>query len=167
MDMKRIINLETGATIWRGDAYLVDGQPATVEPPLYLLTEVERPDPGYNEATHRLVGIPAHADLETGEWVTISRVAVALTADEIAENAAIAARKTWGNAADFLAEFSIPELAAVSLSTDPTVAALRLLLLAWSSDVWSDDPRIVGGLAALVASGIIDEARAAAITTKN
>ena len=59
------------------------------------------------------------------------------------------------------------ELAAISLSTDPTVAALRLLLLAWPADVWSDDPRIVGGLAALVASGIINETRKAEIIAKD
>lgn len=75
-------------------------------------------------------------------------------------------RKTWLNAAAFLAEFSMPELAAISLSTDPTVAALRLLLLAWPADVWSDDPRIVGGLEALVASGIIAEGRPETFVSK-
>lgn len=83
----------------------------------------------------------------------------------IAQQEALAARKIWPNAAAFLGEFIMPELAAISLSTDPTVAALRLLL-AWPADVWSDDPRIVMGLTALVSAGIIDETRKAEIIAK-
>lgn len=75
-------------------------------------------------------------------------------------------RKTWANAAAFLGEFSLEEMATISLSTDPTIAALRLLLASWPADVWSDDPRIQLGLGKLVAVGIIDEARRAAILTK-
>jgi hypothetical protein len=85
----------------------------------------------------------------------------------LAEREAHAARKTWPNAAAFLNEFSMPELAAISLSTDPTVAALRLLLASWPSDVWSDDPRIIMGLGALVSAGIIDETRSAEIVAKD
>jgi hypothetical protein len=76
-------------------------------------------------------------------------------------------RKTWPNAAAFLGEFSLPELAAISLSTDPTVAALRILLLAWPADVWSDDPRIQMGLDALVSAGVIDVDRIEEIVVKN
>jgi hypothetical protein len=79
---------------------------------------------------------------------------------------AVAARKTWPNAAAFLGEFSLPELAAISLSTDPTIAALRLLLASWTADIWSDEPRIQLGLAKLVETGIIDEAGKAAILAK-
>jgi hypothetical protein len=96
------------------------------------------------------------------EWVDGQWVSVALTADELAA----LARKTWPNAAAFLSEFSLPELAAISLSTDPTIAALRLLLASWAADVWSDDPRIQLGLAKLVETGIIDEAGKAAILAK-
>lgn len=162
MEMKRIYNTETDTTLWRGETYLVDGQPATVEPPLVLLTEVERPDPVYEATTHRLERVAPYADLDAGEWVIRSTVAVSLTEDELAA----LARKTWPNAAAFLAEFTMPELAAVSLSTDPTVSALRLLLLAWPADVWSDDPRIVMGLTALVSAGIINETRKAEIIAK-
>ncbi len=84
----------------------------------------------------------------------------------IAQQEALATRKIWPNAAAFLGEFIMPELAAISLSTDPTVAALRLLLASWPSDVWSDDPRIVGGLAALVDSGITAGTRSAGIPAK-
>jgi len=76
------------------------------------------------------------------------------------------ARKTWPNAAAFLGEFSLPELAAISLSTDPTIAALRLLLASWAADVWSDDARIQMGLEKLVETGIINEARKAVILQK-
>lgn len=81
-------------------------------------------------------------------------------------NQTIESRKVWPNAAAFMAEFTLPELASVSLSQDPTVAALRLMLSAWPSDVWSDDPRIQMGLAALVSSGIIDETRKAELLAK-
>lgn len=164
--MQRIYNTDTKATIWRGDEYLVDGIPATVEAPLYLLAETSRPAPDYDTATHKLISIPAHADLDAGEYVLSSYEVVALTPEEIAENAAIAARKVWPDAAAFLAEFSMPELAAISLSLDPTIAALRVLLASWPKDVWSDDPRIVGGLTALVGAGIIIEARRAEIVAK-
>jgi hypothetical protein len=69
-------------------------------------------------------------------------------------------RKTWPNSAAFLGEFSMPELAAIELSADPTIAALRLVLAAWTADVWSDDERIQLGMAALVDAEIIDQERA-------
>ncbi len=75
-------------------------------------------------------------------------------------------RKIWPNSAAFLAEFTMPELAAISLSLDPTIAALRLLLASWPADIYSDDPRIIGGLSALVAVGIITEARRKEILAK-
>jgi hypothetical protein len=90
--MKRIYNTSTLRTVWRGSDYLVDGIPATVEPPLYLLAETTRPAPDYDAASHRLQSIPAHADLAAGEWVTNSHDVVALTSDEIAENAINTAR---------------------------------------------------------------------------
>jgi hypothetical protein len=92
-----------------------------------------------------------------GEWIVRD-----LTPDELAA----AARKTWPNAAAFLGEFTMPELAAIELSTDPTIAALRLLLASWTADVWSDDPRIVMGLDALESAGIITEARRGEIVAK-
>lgn len=112
---------------------------------------VETTPPDYDPATHRA------PEWSGGEWITAP-----LTPEEIAA----AVRKTWSNAAMFLGEFSMPELAAISLSLDPTIAALRLLLASWPADVWSDDPRIIGGLAALVAAGIIDPARRGEIVAK-
>jgi hypothetical protein len=164
--MKRIINTTTLETVWRGSEYLVDGIPATVDPPLYLLTDATRPAPAYDAATHRLQSNAPFANLGSGEWVTSSYDVVDLTSDEIAENAIIVARKTWPNAAAFLGEFTMSELSAISLSLDPTIAALRFLLASWPADVWSDDPRIIMGLDALETAGIITEARRGEIVAK-
>jgi hypothetical protein len=82
------------------------------------------------------------------------------------EDPAASTRKIWPHAAAFLEEFTLPELAAISLSEDPMVAALRLLLAAWPGEVWSDDLRIGNGLAHLIDSGILSEARRAAILAK-
>jgi hypothetical protein len=164
--MQRIINTVTLETVWRGSEYLVDGIPATVDPPLYLLTDATRPAPSHDATTQRLRHVAAHADLGAGEWVLSSYEIIALTPEEIAENAILAARKIWPNAAAFLSEFTMPELAAISLSLDPTIAALRLLLASWPADIYSDDPRIIGGLGALVAAGIITELSRAEILAK-
>jgi hypothetical protein len=164
--MERIYNIGTLKTVWRGTKYLVDGIPATVDPPLYLLTDATRPAPSHDAATERVKSIPPFADLASGEWVTSSYEVVVLTSDEIAEIAILAARKIWPDAATFLGEFTMSELAAIELSTDHTIAALRLLLASWPADIYSDDPRIIGGLSALVAAGIITEARRGEILAK-
>jgi hypothetical protein len=75
-------------------------------------------------------------------------------------------RKIWPNSAAFLSQFTMPELAAISLSLDPTIAALRLLIASWPADIYSDDPRIIGGLSALVEAGVITEARRGEILAK-
>jgi hypothetical protein len=125
-------------------------------PVVVPLIKLEQPD--CNPATHRctpvLVWFP---DRVERQWVSTP-----LTDDELAA----LARKIWPNAALFLGEFTMPELAAIELSLDPTIAALRLLLASWPADIYSDDPRIVGGLSALVTAGIITEARRAEILAK-
>ena len=135
------------------------GDPATWEAPdgHAYLPIVEAAPPAYNPATEKLVGAP-DAVID-GQFVKGRYTVEPLTSDELAA----IARKTWENAAAFLDEFELTELAAISLSSDPTVAALRLLLASWPKDVWSDDPRIVMGLAKLVEVGIIDETRKTAI----
>lgn len=113
------------------------------------VVEQEKPQPGENEKLRRL------PDAIFGEAVHTNRFEVI---DKTAEEIADAARKKWANAAEFLGEFSLEQMAAISLSTNPTIAALRLLLASWPSDVWSDDPRILLGLDQLVADGILSEA---------
>lgn len=121
------------------------------------------PDTDFGDGRGRV----SHGDPEFDAWFSDgqSRWVSARLADQI-DAAKKNNRKIWPNAAAFLAEFQMPELAAIELSADGTVAALRLLLASWPSDVWSDDPRIELGLGQLVAVGIIDEARRAAILTK-
>jgi hypothetical protein len=87
--------------------------------------------------------------------------------EDLAEKAeAIVARKIWHDSAHFLQSFSLAETAAISISSDSTIAALRLILATWRSEIWSDDPRIVAGLDALVAAQIITTQRREAIIAK-
>jgi hypothetical protein len=57
------------------------------------------------------------------------------------------------------------EKAAIALRVDPTIAALRLELSTWLSEVHADDARVVLGLDKLVELGIITQARKDEITT--
>jgi hypothetical protein len=84
--MKRIYNTSTLSAVWRGTDYLVDGIPATVDPPLYLLADTSLPAPDYDASTHRLQSVPAHADLDAGKWVTSSAEAVELSPADLAAN---------------------------------------------------------------------------------
>jgi hypothetical protein len=92
-----------------------------------------------------------------GQWVVENKSEEELAAD---------ARKSWDNSSMFVQEFTLTEMAAISLSQDTTVAALRLLLSTWFGEVWSDDPRVQSGLSALINSGIINEARRDEILAK-
>jgi hypothetical protein len=92
-----------------------------------------------------------------GFWIVENKTEEELQAD---------ARKVWENASAFVQEFSLQEMASISLSQDPVIAALRLLLSTWFGEVWSDDPRVVNGLDSLVTSGIIDENRRQEILNK-
>jgi hypothetical protein len=74
--------------------------------------------------------------------------------------------KIWSNTQAFLSEFTMEEMAAIALSTDPTVAALRLLLSVWFSEVRSNDPRVMTGLNALQSSGILTAERINTILSK-
>ena len=94
---------------------------------------------------------------ENGVWIVIDKTEEELQAD---------ARKVWENASAFIQEFSLEEMASISLSQDPVIAALRLLLSTWFGEVWSDDPRVINGLDSLVTSGIIDENRRQEILNK-
>jgi len=73
--------------------------------------------------------------------------------------------KKWPDVEHFLTEFTPPEMAQISLSTDETVAYLRLLLSGWRSEVHSDDPRVVQGMTALVNLAILTEERKTQVLT--
>lgn len=80
---------------------------------------------------------------------------------------AAAARKVWKTSGDYLTEFTFEEMAAISLSQNPTIAALRLLMASWAGEVWSDDPRVLAGLQELVLVGILTQERANEILSKD
>lgn len=82
------------------------------------------------------------------------------------ENINLASRKIWETVSDFWSEFSNEEKYAIEVSQDQTLIVLRADLKLWLKDVWSDDPRIVMGLTALVSAGIINETRKAEIIAK-
>lgn len=58
--------------------------------------------------------------------------------------------KTWPNVQAFMAAFTMQEKAAIALSTDPTIAALRLELTTWLSSVSANSPAALTGLDKLV-----------------
>lgn len=97
------------------------------------------------------------------EWLDESPVP---TQEELdAAWAALQAVKTWPNVQQFMAEFTMAEKAQIGLSTDMTIAALRIELTTWLSTVESNDARVVTGLDKLVELAIISEARKAEILT--
>ena len=67
--------------------------------------------------------------------------------------------RRWPGSAAFLADFMPEEALALRNSQNPVIAHLTMILLAWPGEVWATDPRIVQGMAALVAEGILTQAR--------
>lgn len=85
-----------------------------------------------------------------------------MTSDELANSL----RKIWKNSQAFLAEFSLSEIAQISISTSPTIAALRFILSTWSGEIFSDDERVVTGLDAIQSTEIINAIRRIEILKK-
>lgn len=73
--------------------------------------------------------------------------------------------KVWTNVQSFMAEFTMAEKAQIALSTDMTIAALKLEVATWFSTVESNDERVSIGLNKLVELAILTEARKAEILT--
>lgn len=67
--------------------------------------------------------------------------------------------KEWASVEAFVEEFSLSECAAVEMSANPQIAALRFKLKTWQSPVHANHPLVQDGMAALVAEGIITEER--------
>ena len=65
--------------------------------------------------------------------------------------------KIWPGASEFLDEMTIEEQAAIA--NHPELAGLALQLAAWRGAVRSTAPRIVEGLAACVAAGVLTQQR--------
>ena len=65
----------------------------------------------------------------------------------------------WPNAQAFMAAFTDAEKAQIALSTDPTIAGMRLTLSTWLSAMETDDSRVQAGLNKLIDLGILTEQR--------
>lgn len=72
-------------------------------------------------------------------------------------------RRVWETAGDFWAEFTHAEQASISVSAVPDIAALRSFVYMWRGEVWSDSPRVQGGISALIAANLLTAERAQAI----
>lgn len=83
----------------------------------------------------------------------------AMTEEEQAE----ASRKIWADSSAFWDALTSVERSAVATSTHPTVKELVLTLAIWRGRLFSDDPRVAGGLQLLQAVGILTPERAAEI----
>ena len=93
------------------------------------------------------------AELKPGTMLEADAIAQGLTWKPVVE------AKRWANIQEFMGEFTMQEKGVIALSMDPTIAALRLELTTWFSEVHSNDPRVLIGLAKLQELGIIDESR--------
>lgn len=129
-----------------------EGPVVDMDPDLVLLKIVTDPQPEYDSLTQRLLPTE-QIDLDAAECRTVWAV------EEIPEAEREPQFKRWPDTEHFVAEFTPPEMAQIGLSTEPTIAGLRFMLSGWRSAVHSDDPRVVQGLDALVAAGIISEQR--------
>lgn len=112
---------------------------------VYELTQ--EPQPSYDHATHTCAAtetIDTQTKTVTRGWTVQARPAQP---------------KMWINAQTFMSAFTMEEKAAVALSSDPTLAALRLELSTWLSTVHADDARVIAGLNKLVELEIISESR--------
>lgn len=69
-------------------------------------------------------------------------------------------RRVWESAGDFWAEFTPAEQASISVSAVPDIAALRSFVYMWRGEVWSDSPRVQGGITALIAASLLTAERA-------
>jgi len=106
---------------------------------------------------------PSHnpATQHPPEWIDGAWVVRDMTPEEIAA----AARKVWPDTGAFLAEFTESEQEDIAMSADPVVGRLRLMLSAWRARLFSDDPRVAGGLQYLESISIITLQRHTAILT--
>jgi len=126
-------------------------------PPLIVeLTKIPQPDPIPGKIAEPIIVWTETSC--TRDWEIRD-----MTPSELADTI----REVWPNTQAFLAEFSLAEMAGIGLSTDPTIAALRLMLSVWAGQIYSDDPRVVTGIDAIEAAGILTAERAAQILTKS
>lgn len=69
-------------------------------------------------------------------------------------------RRVWPTGGHLWAEFTDTESVALAGSAVPEIKALVLSLAFWPDQVFSDDPRVQSGFAALVGTGLLSQQRA-------
>ena len=120
-------------------------------PDFQVFDLIQHPQPGHNPATQYL---------EATEEIDLAQRCVA-------RGWIIQAIQSpppgWPNAEAFMEAFTMEEMGAVSLSTDPTIAALRFKLSTWESRVLVTDERVQMGLTRMVEIGLITSSRKAEI----
>lgn len=112
---------------------------------------IQEPQPSFDATTHTCMAteaIDAQSKTVTRGWTVQARPAQS---------------KLWMNAQEFMQAFTMQEKAAVALSSDPIIAALRLELSTWLSTVHVDDERVQLGLNRLVELEILTNDRKNAI----
>jgi hypothetical protein len=67
--------------------------------------------------------------------------------------------KVWPSVQEFISEFNFGELAAISLSKNIIIAAMRMILATWRGEVHSNDSRVISGIDECVSEGILSEER--------
>lgn len=97
-----------------------------------------------------------YADMVERDWIV---------RDMTLEELAASTRKVWADAGVFFAEFTDAEQEAIATSTHPVVGRLRLMLSTWRARLFSDDPRVSGGLQLLESVGILTPERRTSILT--
>jgi hypothetical protein len=129
-----------------------DDDPVVGLSPEYEVFDViEEPQPSYDTETHTCAAtetIDTQAKTVTRGWTVQVRPPES---------------KIWTNAQAFMSAFTMEEKAAVALSSDPIIAALRLELSTWLSPVHVNDERVQLGLNRLVELEILTNDRKNAI----
>jgi len=95
--------------------------------------------PSYDAATHT-------CEWGAGEWV-VSPIPAPT-------------RRVWASGGHLWGEFTDLERVSVAASEVPQIKALVLALAFWPDQVFSDDPRVQSGFAALVTTGLLSPQRA-------
>lgn len=148
----------------------VEGEPQPEPPPPINRNPLDYPDALWVPPTVvPLVKLPApsvavgqvaepflvwHADRVERDWTVR-----AMTDEEQAN----ASRKIWADSSAFWDTLTSAERSAVAVSSHPMVKELVLTLAIWRGRLFSDDPRVSGGLMLLQAVGILTAERKAEI----
>lgn len=126
-----------------------------LDPRYVVLNVIETPPPeiAANETAVRIADL---IDLNAGTLTWAWRIDTLPPAPDY---------KIWPTIQQFMECFTMSEKAALGLSTDPTIAALRIDASTWLTPVHANDSRVVMGLDKMVELGIISADRKTEIIT--